>query len=184
MVNRDNANESIRYYLNSFENKQLSNLRIREDRKGNGNVRINRIDIDSNGVTNVVFPIGSDLNFNIYFDGLEDIRKPRVILGIYDNMAVGVTRFDTDITSFIPSSLPRSGKISCQVKQVSLIPGRYTVNIAFFSKGNLEDYIANAVYFDIVGSDFYSTGKLFNDSDSQLIKVLFHHSWSIPTDSN
>jgi len=175
------TDEAIAYFLNSFTNDQSqTELRLREDRKGEGRVRIRNMSLeDDQGSKGGAFAIGEDILFRIDYEASEIIQNPRVILGVYDFMSAGVTRFDTEITLGLPTKLPKSGTITCKARNVSLSPGRYLVNIAFLGNGVMEDYLAGATYFDVIGSDYFKTGKVFNESDSKLAKVLFQHDWRL-----
>jgi lipopolysaccharide transport system ATP-binding protein len=177
------AEEAIAYYLSSFvEGQNKTELRLREDRKGEGRVCITRIGLeDDRGNESTAFPIGVDVLFKIDYEASKPIQNPRVILGIYDFITVGVTRFDTEIAPGLPAVLPKIGTITCLARNVSLTPGRYIVNIAFFGNNILEDYLVGATYFDIISSDYFRTGKIFNESDSKLTKILFQHNWKCLT---
>jgi lipopolysaccharide transport system ATP-binding protein len=172
--------QAVNTYISSFAAEVNTSIDQRTDRKGKGRVRITQLDIeDMNGNKNVPFPIGSELSFQIKYDGQEEVRNPRVIIGVYDNLGVGITRFDTDITGGLPSFLSKSGRIVCSTTGMNIPPGRYLINIAFFSSGGMEDYLSNATNLDINGSDFFKTGRVFNESDTKLTKVLVKHQWGI-----
>lgn len=177
------AEDAISYYLNSFsEDQNNTELRLREDRKGEGKVRITHIGFeDDQGNQIAAFPIGINIIFKIDYEASEPIQNPRAILGIYDSMSIGVTRFDTEVAPGLMDVIPKSGTIICHARNVALTPGRYTVNIAFFGNNILQDHLIGAAYFDIIGSDYFSTGKIFNESDSKLTKILFQHDWKFLT---
>ncbi len=59
--------------------------------------------------------------------------------------------------------------------EMNLAPGQYFINVAFFSSDEMEDYLISAAVLEIVGSDFFNTGRVFNESDSKLTKVLIKH---------
>lgn len=172
--------QAANVYLGSFAAETGTCIAQRIDRKGNGRVMITHLNIDDgNGNSNIPFAIGSELSFRIDYEGLEDVRNPRVIIGVYDNIGVGITRLDTEISGNIPSVLHRSGSIVCATEGMNLTPGRYQINIAFFSCGEMEDYLVSAAFLDIVGSDFFKTGRIFDEADSRLTKVLVRHDWRI-----
>jgi lipopolysaccharide transport system ATP-binding protein len=172
--------QAVNKYLNSFVAENTTNLKQRTDRQGKGHVRITQLNIeDKSGNKNVPFPIGSELSFQIHYQAEEEERNPRVIIGLYDNKGVGITRLDTDITGGIQGPIPKDGHIVCTTKEMNLTPGRYFINIAFFSNGEMEDYLIHAAFLDIAGSDFFNTGKIFNESDSSLTKVLVRHDWKV-----
>lgn len=173
--------EAVKFYLNSFSEK-IDNCDIskRLDRAGNGNIRITNLLIkDQAGNTGIHFPIGAEIIIEIKYKASAEVKNPQVIVGVYDLMNVGVTRFDTGIAGHLPSVLPASGRISCSTESMPLVPGRYIINIAFLSNGVMQDYLVGAEYLDIVGTDYFKTGKIFDESDSKLARVLIRHKWDL-----
>ena len=173
------VDKAISSYIRMFiDHENETEVRYRKDRKGEGKVRLTSIDLeDENSHKNIAFPIGSDIFFKINYETSAPIKNPRIILGIYDFMNIGITRFDTDITMGLPFSIPNKGTIICRARNASLTPGRYYVNIAFFSNNVLEDYLTEATFFNIIGSDYFNTGRTFNENDSKLTKILLEHDW-------
>lgn len=179
-VFQGDVSQAVNTYLNSFAAETGKSLDQRTDRKGKGRVRMTQLEIqDRKGNSNIPFPIGAELSFKITYQSKAEVRSPRVIIGVYDNMGVGITRLDTLITGDIPSILPESGSIVCTTREMNLTPGRYMLNIAFLSGNGMEDYLVNAGIIDITSSDFFNTGKAFNESDSRLTKVLVRHDWKV-----
>ncbi|MGR0480691.1 MAG: ABC transporter ATP-binding protein [Candidatus Electronema sp. V4] len=169
--------ESIELYLNSHTSLVNQPINKRKDRSGLGNVRIIDLYIqDVSGNKKDSFPIGASLNFIIKYLSINTIKKPHVIIGIYDPISLGMVRLDTEISGSFPTLLSQKGELSCLTAPFNLSPGRYTVNIAFFSNGEEEDYIIKAISFNIVETDYFKTGKLV---DGKLSKVIFQHDWSI-----
>ena len=173
--------EALKSYLNAFTKKNCSSdIGTRADRGGDGHVRLTTLTIkDRAGNEGIPFQIGAEIIFEIDYKASANVKNPRIIIGVYDFMNVGVTRFDTEIAGDLPSVLPKSGRIVCSTESAPIAPGRYFINIAFFCNGVMQDYLAGANYFDIIGSDFFNTGKIFNESDSKLTKVLIRHNWKM-----
>ena len=172
---------TIKYYLNTFtENVVSSDIGSRGDRGGAGNIRITNLTIkDQDENTGIPFQIGAEMLLEIDYKANSEVKNPQVIIGVYDLMNVGVSRFDTEIAGNLPSALPASGRITCSTESIQLVPGRYFLNIAFLSNGIMEDYLAGAAFLDIIGSDYFNTGKTFNESDSKLVKILIRHKWEL-----
>jgi lipopolysaccharide transport system ATP-binding protein len=177
----DNILNAINFYLNSYSNDlQKKDLCARVERGGYGNIRIVDFVVeDSLGNKNIPFPIGSCFSFVIKYKAQEVIKNPRIIIGIYDLGGIGITRFDSDISGVLPSNLPNSGSICCSTNSLALVPNRYIINIAYFSNGILEDYLVGIDFFDIINSDYFNTGKSFNENDMRLIKIITKHQWKV-----
>jgi len=173
--------KSIDYYLGSFlERIDTKDLSLRLDRTGEGHLRITNLEIkDQSGNGNIPILTGTQLYFGVDYKSHTEMNNPRVIIGIYDLMNVGVTRFDTDIAGNLPSVLPESGRIVCRTEGFPLAPGRYYVNIAILTNGVMQDYLLGAAFLDIHESDYFNTGKTFNENDSKLVKVLVRHKWEL-----
>jgi lipopolysaccharide transport system ATP-binding protein len=174
------ADEAISNYINMMRPTRTGvELRYREDRKGEGRARIVNIGIEKESCENTYsIKVGENLTFNISYEAVIPIQNPRLIIGVYDLMNSGIARFDTEIATGIPSVLPCKGNVICKVKNVTLCPGSYQVNIAFLGNGIMEDYLADAIGIEVLPTDFFKTGKLFTGSDANLAKVLFQHEWS------
>ncbi len=165
----------IECYLDLYKLYIDQPVNQRPDRSGLGRVLITDFYIqDTIGNKNNSFPIGVPLNFIVKYSATSPIVKPHVVIGVYDNMNIGIARFDTKISGWAPTLLPQEGILSCLTAPLNLSPGEYTVNIAFFSDTEQEDYIINAIIFNISETDFFKTGKLV---DMKLSKVIFKHEW-------
>ncbi len=96
--------QAVTSYFNSFSIEISLSLNQRTDRQGKGLVRIHQLEIRNvKGKRNTPFAIGSELSFQVDYDSKHEVRNPRVIIGVYDNLGIGVTRFDTEITGDIPA---------------------------------------------------------------------------------
>jgi len=170
--------KSIDFYLNAYSVHQNKNINEREDRSGVGHIRITDFHIqDAAGNQNTSFPVGASLNFFLRYSSQASIPNPHVIIGVYDATNVGMARFDTEVSrGTLSNLLPSQGTLICSTAPINLAPGRYSVNIAFFSNREQQDYISKAISFDIIEADYLGSGKLF---DSKLSKVIFKHEWRI-----
>ncbi|MGO9815433.1 MAG: ABC transporter ATP-binding protein [Isosphaeraceae bacterium] len=65
-------------------------------------------------------------------------------------------------------------EVRCRIEQVNLVPGRYSLNVAYSEGEALRDHIVQARHLDVVESNFLGTGKLPNSS---LAKVVLRHQW-------
>jgi len=172
------SEEAVSHYLNSFSIDPSADLTLRTDRKGEGKARFTRIGFENSQSKEVYgFPIGADVVFMLSYVADSEIKNPRIIIGIYDSMNGGVARLDTEVSSGLPGAIPRNGVITCKAYSINLIPGRYTINVALLSGGVMQDYVPGAAYFEVIGSDYFKTGKSFNENDLRLAKVLYQHEW-------
>jgi len=179
-VFQGDVGQAVGKYLGTLTVEPEVPLELRTDRTGRGRVRMHALDIeDEHGNCNIPFPIGSRVEFRIKYSCREEVANPRVIIGVYDNFGVGITRLDTEITGAVASTLSGSGSIVCSTRELNFPPGRYVINIAIFGNGEMEDYLIAAGNLDITGSDFFCTGRIFDEADSKLTKVLVGHRWRV-----
>ena len=100
-----------------------SDIGTRVDRGGAGHIRITTITIkDQEESADIPFQIGAEMIFEIDYKASANVKNPQVIIGVYDLMNVGVSRFDTEIAGDLPSALPKSGRIACSQKAHHLPP--------------------------------------------------------------
>jgi lipopolysaccharide transport system ATP-binding protein len=177
------ANDAIGHYMRALAEAGTWDLRSREDRKGEGKVRIVRLGISGDrGGECSALPVGADVRLEVGYDGgAADVANPRIVIGVYDSLGVGITRFDTDVAPGLARLLPNAGSIACHVRGMSLTPGRYFLNIALFSNGAMQDHVVAAATFEIVESDYFETGKTFDGNESRLTKAYFRHRWEVLT---
>ncbi|ACH39588.1 MAG: hypothetical protein ACD_55C00099G0003 [uncultured bacterium] len=172
--------QGISNYLSLFAGEATRDLEERSDRKGKGGVRMTQLLIEDRSGSGIpTFAIGTEISFRIRYRSQKDVRNPRVVIGIYDSTGVGITRLDTQITGDLPASLSSTGEIVCSTAAMNLVPGRFFLNVAFFSSGEMEDYLSNAAFFDVVASDFFNTGRTFDEGDAALSKFLVRHDWRV-----
>ncbi len=175
---------SVKFYMNLMIHESYCDLENIAGRKGEGNLRISKIEIeDDKCVKSKNFPIGSKLRFLIKYKAKSRIQNPRVIIGVYNLMQEGIARFDTNITGGLFSTLPESGVLACKTDTMNLTPGRYFINIAIFSGAELQDYLTHAYFIDIEATDYFGTGRAFDVNDERLTKVLIRHEWDLVRDA-
>jgi lipopolysaccharide transport system ATP-binding protein len=65
-------------------------------------------------------------------------------------------------------------EVRCRIEQMNLVPGRYSLNVAYSEGDALRDHIVQARHLDVIESNFLGTGKL---PSSSLAKVVLRHQW-------
>ena len=106
------------------------------------------------------FTCGEPLKIELTFDPLVSLRVPQFGVGVNDWMG---TRIFSLTTYFSDSQLPpleKACRIVCNVDELPLAPGRYTLSLSAGSPHNLHiDAIENAVSFDVDPVDYYGNGR-------------------------
>jgi lipopolysaccharide transport system ATP-binding protein len=89
--------------------------------------------------------------------------EPHFAVGIDDVLGCRVLTAATYLTNTAPASLRRTGHLLCRIDELPLAPGRYSLTLnAGPQGGQWADVIDQALWFEVVPTDFYGNGKLPN----------------------
>jgi lipopolysaccharide transport system ATP-binding protein len=173
-----NTKSAIDIYLN--ENMKYADIPLikREDRQGVGGVKVSNITLtDEKSTDKSVLNLGEKLCIKLKLTSKYENVKLRFIIGIYDHMNTGILRFDTDLTGSTIVVDKTESIVTCETDEIPITPGNYFANIAILNGDFMEDYITHAFSLNIIPSDYFGTGKLFKESESNLYKCLVKHRW-------
>jgi lipopolysaccharide transport system ATP-binding protein len=159
------THEVIRTYLNEFRNSQADlKVRDRTDRKGTGLVKITNISVNNTNAdddANLVYFAKRPIHFNIELHAREDLILSRLVIAVKNASRDTVLWLDT---SNLVGEVPvKNGVSHCHYRlpsEVGMSPGRYYVNVLVESLDAVHDHIADAMSFEVIASDFYSSGKI------------------------
>ncbi|MEQ8473914.1 MAG: ABC transporter ATP-binding protein [Marinoscillum sp.] len=171
-----NVDNIISKYQNNFKIDRNQRVDF-SSRIGKGDIRVNQIEIfdKKNKLTGKVY-VGSDLEIKLGISIEEKVTyKSRVIVGIYDHIGVSCARFDSDVSGD-SIDIVRDCSLKCQTQPIYLSPGNYSINIALYGNGVMQDYISNVVSLEVKNDDFFETGKFFEDN---MTRIWLRNQWSI-----
>ena len=161
----------------STEVKDFSRIK---DRGGAGNIFFTDIKIGSTEEKDL-FTLGEKIVFSLNFKVNKNLGSNRlkVLIGVYNEKEEGILRFDSDSNAQIQfDSKVRFGKIICKVEDhLTIMPGKYSANVALFNNGILEDHVVNKIRFHVINDNYLGGSRIV--SDGSLAKVLYRHSWSL-----
>jgi len=169
------AHEIVHQYLQSINTNEIIPLEERQDRTGDGSVRLLSVLVESAGPEKVICST-SRLRVTIEYRSDKPIKHARFLVGIYDTMRSGIFALNSDAFGGIPDVLPAGGSVTCVTAPINLTPGRCFVNLAVLKGGATADYVQNATSFDVEADDGYGVGKL--PSRGGVLCVL-NYRWSI-----
>jgi lipopolysaccharide transport system ATP-binding protein len=165
-------------YLKTLEEVTTQDLLSRIDRRGEGAVRLARIDISADTYTPAnILATGRPARFTFHLTA----ARPGLSCSftIYDHLGQPVTYFDSAVHSQEDfADLNGSAKFICEVDELPLIPGRYRLNAALTSKYGLQDHLEAATFFDVI------QGKVRGrpvPMHSRHGKVFLKHRWITPS---
>jgi lipopolysaccharide transport system ATP-binding protein len=160
---RGPTNEVVaKYQQSSFDLAKTISLEARQDRQGDGSVRITALNIENTDGSSQISPLDR-LRITIRYSGFGELLHPCFLIGIYDHNNTGLLFLDSDAIGSFPERLPASGEVTCVTGPIWLAPRHCLVNVAVYSGGSngiQADYVQGAASFDVMPSDLYGTGKL------------------------
>lgn len=119
---------------------------------------------------------GSDATFRIRFASPAPLQHVRIGLRIDSLGGAPVTHIQSEIATGRLYDLPARGEVNCILRNLPLLPGRYSLAVAVFSKGVNIDMLSPAIEFDVERGDFFRTGRLPKNS---LGSFLVNSEWQV-----
>lgn len=171
------ASAAIGTYLKMLEQTVSLNLLDREDRRGSGEVKLSRIEISTGGDTpSRTLATGRPACFFFY---TTDVRSGMsCIFTIYDHFGQALATFNSAVHSPEDSRDPDIGaRFICNLDELSLIPGRYRINVAIWSDGVLQDHVEGASFFEVEQGVIKGRPII---KGSGYGRVCMHHRWIMP----
>lgn len=167
------TSETVSIYLQELENSASNNLLERTDRRGKGKTRLSRVDVFSGDDCSTTLATGSPARFVFYVTN----EQPQMSCSftIYDQYGQPVTNFNSkkhiseDLT---PSS--KRDKIICDIDELLLLPGRYRINVAITSEGELQDHLEAATILEVEPGYIRGYPVL---SDAKYGSIYIPHCW-------
>lgn len=156
---QDKTFETIQYYLSDVKRNTEKELREIEERTGTGKVKfVNIKGFNKQGDDQNVFQCGDEVVFKIRLSGINSEKvKGRVDIGINNFQDIRVTWLSTYMFGdYLDLS---NGEICFQIAKFSLAPGSYNINIYSEIDGEVSDWLQNVFAFEIIESDYYSSGR-------------------------
>ncbi len=166
------VNSGVNYYLSNNSIQQTDDLEQRTDRTGNGKLRFTSIGF-RNSVNESVYELlsGEELYINIGFKSETPLDLSKLILSVAftDDYLNPVLAFVSDEMGCDFSFLKGKNEIRLHIPQLLLRGNRYGIKL-FVAYGdtmssNILDSIETAVYFTVLSSDFYKSGKTIRDGN-------------------
>lgn len=164
------TSEALNVYLDDLKENLLNKpLEERIDREGKGDFRVNKTEINQ-GRT-----IISGQQLNIDFQIIRNnLKHSKTNL----ELAISISRFDGTLVSvlsnkylnhYIDLGNESSIDFSYTIDKLPLMSGTFKCNIMLRNFGEIEDWIKDAVSFEVENGDFYKTGNLIPDTHNSIL---------------
>jgi lipopolysaccharide transport system ATP-binding protein len=86
-------------------------------------------------------------------------NQPHFAIGFDDTFGCRILTVATYLSDSVPTNVDKPRRVICRVDQLPLRPGRYCVSLnAGPQENKWTDVIDQAVWFDVIASDFYGNG--------------------------
>ena len=172
--------EVIQRYLAMVRASYAVPLREREDRVGDGQMRLTGLSVrDNAGNLLSAAACGQDVEIWLSYEAPDSKPLRNVVVGIplFDAFGQTVVSCGNELTGQVFDSLPPSGTIVCRIPHLPLYPGRYDFNLQVrVSNDVIADWLTPAGELTVVEGDFYGTGRLPALSHRSL---LVSHDWRL-----
>jgi lipopolysaccharide transport system ATP-binding protein len=91
------------------------------------------------------------------------VAEPHLAVGFEDTLGCRIFTAATYLTDTATPEMRRAGRLVCRLDELPLAPGRYCLTLnAGPQGGQWADVIDQALWFEVIASDFYGNGKLPN----------------------
>lgn len=184
LIDSGPASQQVDAYTREVTQRAKSgDLTTRQDRTGNGKVRVTNVDLltDNNEVPISTIGVGQPLHIRIDYEAQADYLSPVVHVAINNDLGIPVTYLCSKFTSELPGRLPAGGRIHCRLPEIALAVGEYTIDVCLQSGESTCDHVLAAADLVITEDSFYPTGLV---PPAAYGAVLTHQSWSGDTPPN
>jgi lipopolysaccharide transport system ATP-binding protein len=164
----------IDHYLSSIQPSTGESLDGREDREGDGHLRVRRVEVV--GANGGAARTGEACEINLAYKTTTSSEPITAIIAVEGPFAEPLFVCSSAVTGddLVTSGL--EGELVCALPSMPLLAGRYSLSLYVQVGGRLADKVHNALYFDVFESDFFGTGRLPPTAHG---RVVVDHSWSI-----
>jgi homopolymeric O-antigen transport system ATP-binding protein len=174
-VVRDGAvDEVIDHYVSTVQALSGERLDHRVDRKGDGRLRILRADVI--GPNGGPARTGADAVLKLAYETNEVGREVTISAAIEGPLGEPVFLCSSRVSGDLLIADELSGDLLCDLPDLALLPGRYSLTFYVEVNGVVADWVRNAIFFDVFESDVFGSGQLPPPSYG---RTFVAHSWSV-----
>lgn len=172
------VNQAVQQYLGSVQKTAKTNLIDRNDRQGQGNIKlINFKFLNQYNQVQETLITGQYVKLQIDYESVEKktFSNVTVAVAIYGDDNVLYTVIGNEFSSKPFEMINSSGSFICELDKCPIVSGRYLLNLIVSQNGIVEDWIQEAIVFNVEDGDFYGTGKIVPATHRS---VLINYKWS------
>ncbi|MCZ7570647.1 MAG: ABC transporter ATP-binding protein [Ardenticatenaceae bacterium] len=165
-------------YLRTLEKLESQELSEREDRRGQGAVRLVAVQI-SDGSDNAVSTLktGGPACFTFHICG--SVPGMACIFSLYDHLGQAVVSFNSQERGAEDSYAGGDErKFVCELDELLLLPGRYRMDVSILGDKRLQDSVQAVAIFDVAEGDVRGRPAQLKKK----FRVCMPHRWTLPED--
>ena len=164
----------LEHYLSTMQAQSGARLDQREDRQGDGRVRLVRAEVVGPG--GAPPRTGSHCEIRLGFEAQARALDVVASFSVEGPLGEPVFQCSSRFTGDVLTTRESTGEIICSIPKLPLLAGRYALSTYVEANGVLADWIRSAAYFDIFEADVFGTGQLPQTTHG---RVFVEHSWSV-----
>jgi lipopolysaccharide transport system ATP-binding protein len=152
------AKDVVPSYLSSATNAAISEIADRQDRSGEGNVRIIGLTLSDESNRPLSTGRAAIVKFSL---ASEKPIKAGIIarFAIRDNMDRVITLLTSESASQELMFEGTHGVANCTIPKLPLMPGDYSADVSLWQNGYLQDKINRAIAFTVMAGNYSESGK-------------------------
>ena len=138
-------------------------------------------DLTGNPVTEI--PCGLGFRIVLEFEATEGsvVDKPKVHLKIHSANGEYMTYLGSKVAGFDLPTIGNGSKILCEIEDINLAPGEYSIGFIIADGVKIYDEVPNALSFRVTTSDYFGSGVL---PDGRYGRILLKSRWSSGTSAS
>jgi lipopolysaccharide transport system ATP-binding protein len=140
--------EAIQLYMQSTADARQVDVVQRIDRQGRGRTRLIDAKVFSDGHEEAVGCLIHGLDARVQFDVSHAVPGLSCKFLVLDSLGRPVCRFQSRMTGPEDSAAP-GNRFTCEIPELSLLPGSYHINVGVYSGLDLEDHLDAAIFFEV-----------------------------------
>ena len=157
---RGSTNETITNYLREIRETTTINLGERQDRSGDGKLKLTTIRLeDGKGVPVDTLISGQDACFVIDYEGTMPLKNVSISIGFYGLHGQFLLLCNNEMAGQPFDVLPQAGQLRCLIPKLPFATGAYNINLYCEVNGILADWVQEAHQVSVVEGNYYGTGK-------------------------
>ncbi len=173
LIEDGDVDQVLEHYLSAVQVQAGETLGHREDREGEGPLRIEAIQIAGPGGGTV--RTGEPCTITLSYTGAPSQASVMASFAVEGPFSEPMFVCSSEVSGDDLVATGPTGDLVCTIPSLPLLSGRYSLYLYVRVNGTLSDKVRNAIYFDVFESDVFGTGRLPSTAHGRFVVA---HAWS------